>query len=326
MNDKCSARISRALALSVLAVAVACPGDVAATAAVSAVGRASRGILNKTSPKTAQLASLTARDLHGGLRSDNVRWLLDVASVRGRVDELGQIRAWSTYSAIDRGDALLLVCLQHRSCDLDVFARNVKLGGLHREVAIRQPALGSVQVGHAVGAVSEAVMVRHFEVSGWTQIEGQIGRAGIDGLFIKRKADGTLGEVLFVESKYNTSQPQMTNHGMQMSQDWLLKKVRDLQGAHPENPVYVEIEQRILAGHYRSRLWGMRVDDDSIRINLDRIHSKDGDITVVDDIEQRIPPPSQVISIRNPQSGRDRLIVQTLQSELDKVGRSPPLR
>ena len=326
MNGKRFALITQALALSALALAVGIPADGAAATAASAVGRAARAALNKTNPRTVQLAGLTARDLQGGLRSENVRWLLDAASARGRIDELAQIRAWSVYNSLDRGDALLLICLQHKSCDTDAFARSAMLGGLHREVAIRQPALGSVQVSHVVGEISEAIMIRHFEVSGWTRVEGQIGRTGIDGLFIKRRPDGALGDVLFVESKYNTSQPQLTNHGMQMSQQWLLKKIRDLQLAYPDDQIYAEIERRILAGHYRSRLWNMQVDDQSIRINLDRIHSKDGDIAVLDDIEQRIPAPSSVISVRSPTSDRDRLIVQTLQSELDRMGHRPPLQ
>ena len=34
------------------------------------------------------------------------------------------------------------------------------------------------------------------------RIEGQVGRSGIDGLFVKRNADGVVREVLAVESKY----------------------------------------------------------------------------------------------------------------------------
>ena len=50
------------------------------------------------------------------------------------------------------------------------------------------------------GTSAECVMHQFYADSGWTQIEGEIGRNGIDGLYYKMKG-GTIKEVLVSESK-----------------------------------------------------------------------------------------------------------------------------
>jgi len=76
------------------------------------------------------------------------------------------------------------------------------------------------------------MMVRYFEHSGWTRIDGQVGRTGFDGLFVKYE-DGVIKDVLIAESKYNTSTLQSTNFGVQMSEEWIRRKMVEIKARFP---------------------------------------------------------------------------------------------
>ena len=54
------------------------------------------------------------------------------------------------------------------------------------------------------GYATECVMRKFYTNTGWVQIEGEVGRNGIDGLYYKKK-NGVIREVLVAESKWNTS-------------------------------------------------------------------------------------------------------------------------
>ena len=54
------------------------------------------------------------------------------------------------------------------------------------------------------GYSDECVMHKFYINSGWIQIEGEVGRNGIDGPYLK-KEKGIIGEVLAAESKWNKS-------------------------------------------------------------------------------------------------------------------------
>src|SRR5690606_6040493 len=123
------------------------------------------------------------------------------------------------FNGIDKGDALLRACLQKVGCKLGDFSRNAVASPLHTEIVKRDPTLGWVQANHAVGALSERVMHRFFTSSGWEALPGEIGRQGIDGLFVKRRGK-VIPDVLVVESKYNSSTLQDTLAGTQMSDAW----------------------------------------------------------------------------------------------------------
>ena len=67
----------------------------------------------------------------------------------------------------------------------------------------RNPALGKVQVNHAVGTINESLMDRFYTSSGWKSVSGQVGRTGIDGFLMKMDDSGVVRDLLIVESKYN---------------------------------------------------------------------------------------------------------------------------
>lgn len=275
--------------------------------------------------KAARIVSLTARDLSFASKSDNIDGLLRLANIERRVDPdpVVQSGLWARYNAIPSGDALLLRCLQSTTCDPSTCSGVAVLSELHAQVLLRRPDFDLTHTNQAVGSISEQVMIRHFQTTGWTRVEGQVGRTGMDGLFIKRNDDGKVRDVLIVESKYNTGTLQPTNHGMQMSREWLLKKLTELRKRFPDDSVYPEIEDYVDRGWYRARLWSMKLESSSMRIELQKVHSKGSDVDLLDDDGARVAAPPNSISLTQPRSGFERALVDQLRWELDKLGPKP---
>lgn len=271
--------------------------------------------------KVARIASLTTLDLRHASRADNIAGLFRLADAEGRVDPVRSQHLWGSYNAIPSGDALLLRCLKSPVCDPSICASIAGRSELHAEVLLRRPDLNLTQANQAVGSISEQVMIRHFEESGWTRIEGQIGRTGIDGLFIKRRGDA-VQEVLIVESKYNTGTLQPTDHGLQMSRDWALRKLTELRGKHPDNPTYPQIATYIQQGFYRARLWNMKVDNGVMKIDLQRVHSKGSDVDLLDDPGTRIAVPPKIIRLSAPENDFERALVRQYRQALEKLAPS----
>ncbi len=273
--------------------------------------------------KLVRISALTVRDLKYASKAENIDGLLELAVIEGRVDKVGSMMAWSRFNAIHSGDLLLLRCLQTPRCEPVPFSSIARASDLHAQVLLRRPDLSLTQVNHAVGDISERVMNAHFENSGWTRIEGQVGRTGIDGLFIKLKTDGVVRDVLLVESKYNTATLSPSNYGQQLSRDWALRKLEELQRKYPNELAYKQIDSLIRQGYYRARLWTMRFDGDQIQLDLQRVHSKGSDIELLDDPGNRIAPPPKVIRIAAPANEFEITIIRAYNEALDRIG-SPP--
>ena len=150
----------------------------------------------------------------------------------------------------------------------DVVESEVK-SSLENTLQKELPELSEAQLKHVKGEISEGMMDKYFTNSGWKKIEGEVGRNGIDGLYV-RGDHGHL-KVLFSESKYNTSQLGETLHGKQMSQQWLEKKIDDLIKANPNNIEYKEISELIQKGEYRSRLWQLKDEGQKLGIEVSDI-------------------------------------------------------
>jgi len=141
------------------------------------------------------------------------------------------------------------------------------------------------------GYSAECVMHKFYTSSGWTQIEGEIGRNGIDGLYYKKK-NGAIREVLVAESKWNKSRLGKSGKNKlirQMSQQWVLKTLNRLQKYRPM-PEYATIKKLVEYGQYRARLFRMFPrSGNKIQIQIYRIKNKgsnDYDIR----IEQKLAP------------------------------------
>lgn len=228
--------------------------------------------------KIARLGTLEVKDLTHASKAENIQGLLDIALQENRVDAVQMLQYERLYSFQKHGDQLLLVCLKATRCQPDKFVEIVKTSKLHSEIAFRQPELGSVLVNHAVGEITENLMIRYFESSGWKKIPSQIGRQGIDGLFIKMEGE-IIKEVLIVESKYNTSILQLTNHGTQMSDQWVRRKVYELNSKYPDDTTYKTIDKFVNAGSYRAILWNIKADETSLKVSLRKVKSKGGNVT-----------------------------------------------
>ncbi len=126
------------------------------------------------------------------------------------------------------------------------------------------------------GASTECVMHHFYIHSGWTQIEGEIGRNGIDGLYYKKK-NNIIKEVLVAESKWNTSRLGFSGKNKtvkQMSQEWVLRTMDKLV-KKMDTETYRTLRKLISHDQYRARLFRLKpVGDNSIQITIYKIKNK----------------------------------------------------
>ena len=126
------------------------------------------------------------------------------------------------------------------------------------------------------GYSSECVMHKFYTDTGWVQIEGEIGRNGIDGLYFKKK-NGVIREVLVAESKWNTSRLGRSGKNKlirQMSQQWILRTLDRLQKYKPLLE-YQTIIKLVEHNQYRARLFKIfPVGQDKVQIHIYKIKNK----------------------------------------------------
>ncbi len=126
------------------------------------------------------------------------------------------------------------------------------------------------------GYATECVMHKFYTNTGWMQIEGEVGRNGIDGLYYKKK-NGIIREVLVAESKWNKARLGRSGKNKllkQMSQEWVLRTLDKLQKYRPKAE-YVHIKKLIQHNQYRARLFKMSPKgDDQLQIVIYRIKNK----------------------------------------------------
>lgn len=275
--------------------------------------------------KVTRLARLTAQDLRFASRVENVNGLLELAEKERRIDPVQMMQLSRTYGAVANGDAMLLACLNAPKCAPDRFLTIAQTSRLHAEVVKRNPNLGLVQANHAVGSLNENLMIRYFEHSGWTRIEGQVGRTGFDGLFVKY--DGTtIKDVLIAESKYNTSSLQETNHGIQMSETWIRRKVVELKERFPEADIYRTLDAYIEAGAYRSVLWNLKIEDDAMQIAISTVKGKGGGVSIAEMAASELAtlggPVTNSIKLKAPKSKFEESILGWYNAELGAISKA----
>lgn len=126
------------------------------------------------------------------------------------------------------------------------------------------------------GYSAECVMHKFYTDTGWIQIEGEVGRNGIDGLYYKKK-NGIIREVLVAESKWNKSKLGWSGENKlvhQMSQEWILGTLNKLQ-KHKPLPEYSTIRKLVEHDQYRARLFKMSpIGDTQVQIHIYGIKNK----------------------------------------------------
>jgi hypothetical protein len=119
-------------------------------------------------------------------------------------------------------------------------------------------------------------MHKFYKNSGWTQIKGQIGRGGIDGLYYKEK-DNVIKEILVSESKWNKSNLGFSGEKKtikQMSQKWVLGAMDKLI-KKMGNDTYSTLKYLISNNQYRARLFRLKPKGDQyIQISIYKIKNK----------------------------------------------------
>jgi hypothetical protein len=268
--------------------------------------------------RPASLATLSVADLRHARRADNISGLLELAELENRIDPIEKMQFSRAYRSTHQGDVLLLTCLQSDKC-----LQIARTSPLHAEIVRRAPTMDLVHVNQEIGTLTERLMHQYFSASGWAKLEGQVGRAGIDGLYVKRSGD-VIQDVLVVECKYNTSALGDTAAGTQMSHTWLQRKLTDLQQFYPGERMYAEVGRFVNEGVYRARLWNLRVDDDAVHVTVSDIRSKGSDVELVPlSHEEAADLPVSAFhsfKFKAPSSAFEEQFLQGYRRELDAVG------
>lgn len=269
-----------------------------------------------------QIANLTQKDLFLQSKSENIQNLFSTALNENRIN-YSEFKYMSVYDKFEKGDILLLKCLKESICDIGKFADNMQKSELHQKIAYKYPQVSIGKLNQLVGTLNENLMNRFFVSSGWTKIEGEVGRNGIDGLFIKRNKEGIIKEVLFVESKYNKSGLQDTEYGKQMTKQWIQKKIENLQKEYPNNEDYKQIEQFVNNDTYRAMLWNLKIEDEKLIFDLSKLNDKFGNIEKVDLIGGEKFKINQsnnsFIDINKPENEFQRKMVDWYNEELNNI-------
>ena len=157
------------------------------------------------------------------------------------------------------------------------------------------------------GYSSECMMHEFYTFTGWKQIEGEIGRNGIDGLYYKIK-NGQIREVLVAESKWNTSRLGRSGKNkliQQMSKEWVLRTMDKLQ-KYKSLPEYSSIKRLIEHDQYRARLFKVIPEGkDSIRIDIYKLKNK-GQHSFDTFVERKLNP----INLNMPKNSFERNMVK----------------
>ena len=271
--------------------------------------------------KVARLATLTVADLKHATKIENITGLLELAAKENRIDPILMLKLRGPYQALQSGDILLFTCLRHPGCEPEQFQRVASLSWLHSEVVRRSPGLRHVRANQEVGALNERVMHRFFEGSGWTRVQGEVGRQGIDGLYVKLDR-GVVKDVLIAESKYNSSLLQSTNYGSQMSTEWVARKIESLRTRFPNEALYADIQKFVDSGSYRAVLWKLRFDESALHVSLIKLKGKGREVEMLVDspIDGVQALPVKRIALNAPANSYERQFLQWVNDELDMVG------
>ena len=232
--------------------------------------------------KAEKLSQIIYSTLKLNTKEQNIKALLYMATKEHRLEKYSdQFIYLNKYKKFKDGDKLLLKCLKNQACNLKEYTHLMEQSPLHITVATKYPNLSLAQINMKVGSINENIMNKYFQSTGWEKLKGEVGRNGIDGLFVKRK-NGTIIDVLIVESKYNKSGLQHTKNGKQMTKEWVEAKIQALRKKYPDDQDYRAIQKYVDNDAYRAMLWNMKVEDDNIVISLKHVHDKSGKVFLSD--------------------------------------------
>ncbi len=265
----------------------------------------------------------TRSHLKYATKSENIHDLLSLAVKENKITFVKQFQYRKLFSNLKDGDIFLLKCLKSKACDVEKFSEVITKSTLHQKIIRKNPNLSLAQVNIKVGKINENLMDKYFVSSSWKKIEGEVGRNGIDGLFIKKTKDGIIKDVLVVESKYNKSGLQHTKNGQQMTNEWVMKKIKDLRQKYPNNNDYKQIEKLVENSTYRSFLWNLKVNDNNLIFDVLKLHDKSGKIKksslIAGEKIKIMQKNNNKININNPKNDFQKRIVTWYKKEVKDI-------
>jgi len=144
--------------------------------------------------------------------------------------------------------------------------------------------------------------------SNWVQIEGEIGRNGIDGLYFKKK-NGIIREVLVAESKWNKSRLGKSGKNKlvkQMSKQWVTRTMKKLIKKYHKSE-YKQLLALINSNQYRGRLFSLKpLRGNKLQITISKITNKG--INAYDIIKDKKLKP---ISITAPKNSFEKNVIKS---------------
>lgn len=260
-----------------------------------------------------------------GSKEENIQRLMHLGRKDRGLTITEELAYSSRFKDIDNGDFILLSCLKRAECDLENAAIITKnKSELHHHVYIRTIPSNVQQLNQAVGQVTEDLMHASYKTSGWNRLDSIVrGNKGIDGLYIKRNKDGVIKDVLIGESKYGGSQLGDTQHGKQMSKNWIQNNVKELIKAYPENKDYPIVLRHVQNGNYRGQLFNLSISDNKMTINARNVYSKGSDVAIEDVVgsynTNQTFSSNRVIDLASPTNNYHKQMVASLQDSLNRL-------
>lgn len=139
------------------------------------------------------------------------------------------------------------------------------------------------------GAVAEYISETIYKKNGYSMIDAEVGRSGVDGLFVKRAGDGEIKEVIFSEVKYGSSNLGSIKNGsiQQMSKEWKLKKLDEKIASFPQTKLSAKQKKELKELKKIKKM--VASDSQKVKSHLTRIQNhENGKFSIlINELEQK---------------------------------------
>ncbi|GEM_PF-2218766 len=245
--------------------------------------------------KGVKLSKITTTALQNFPKNEQIKLLIYKGVQTARISPMQSLSLQAKLIKIPNGENVLLACLKDPKCvpqsaikNLDTYkikqgsypsqelSKMVATDDLYLKLALKYPSKNPQNLRLEAGKVAENLMDKNFKTSGWTRIEGEVGRNGFDGLYVKLDKNANVKDIMVVESKYGKSAllSRTSDGARQMSSQWSRKKIDALIKKHPNNPMYEQI--KLQQDKVKYRLYRLRATDNKVYQSIEKInHSRD---------------------------------------------------
>lgn len=257
----------------------------------SALSKAFRGV---------PLLKITPDVLSKYSKVEQVSFLVERARLTGRISSVRSLWLQKQFNKIPGGEKILQQCLIDPKCEPEKVVKRVKdyssktgafpslqisqmiaKDDLYYRLAMKTPNSTPTQLKLEAGKIAEDLMDKNFKNSGWVKLEGEVGRNGFDGLYVKLDKSENIKKVMIVESKYGNARLKRTVDGAtQMSKKWSIKKVDALIKKYPNDPKYKQIKEHILKEHAKYRIYRLQAKNGKLYQAIEKINPKEENVSI----------------------------------------------